>query len=83
MVRQEFIFKAYIILSCFTLFIYVTMFRNIYSRNRNKKKNREEFRVKKEEKGKKGGGNREEKKGILVKKEGKYPYFVSLFNIHM
>ena len=58
------------------------MFRNIYSRNRNKK-NREEFRVKKEEKGKKGGGNREEKKGILVKKEGKYPYFVSLFNKHM
>ena len=58
-----------------------------------KQKNREEFRgkiwgrqkeEKREEQRKKGRqrrGKREEKKGIVVKKKGKYPYFVSLFNI--
>ena len=33
------------------------------------------------EKGKKRGGKREDKKGIVVKKDEKYPYFVFSFNI--
>ena len=46
-------------------------------------KNLEELKGRLGEKTKKGkkGGKREEKKGIVVKEEGKYPYFVSLFNI--